>query len=260
MRKLGFSVIGLILVAVIYYFTAGSAQITKEIKNQVNRELVTLEQNGFAIQNREIKESEEHFVIAFDDPRKIVAFFATQGVQMNIEDASALKGLRIGVDVKYLNDTYSALSLDIYPLNLPTSITELDMNKEDKLAIDQLNNILKKKALLVHVDFNKLLSSFKGHLKDIHETLQGEHEVKFNIEGVTFEGDIDKEKISRLDQKLKHITFEAKGEAQALFSELTSHYKRTGPNSYDSTSGYFVKNILLCSFVHPVLQKRLRSS
>ena len=245
MRKLGFSVIGLILVAVIYYFTAGSAQITKEIKNQVNRELVTLEQNGFAIQNREIKESEEHFVIAFDDPRKIVAFFATQGAQMNIEDASALKGLRIGVDAKYLNDTYSALSLDIYPLNLPTSITELDMNKEDKLAIDQLNNILKKKALLVHVDFNKLLSSFKGHLKDIHETLQGEHEVKFNIEGVTFEGDIDKEKISRLDQKLKHITFEAKGEAQALFSELTSHYKRTGPNSYDSTSGYFVKNILL---------------
>jgi len=63
MRKLGFGVIGLILVAVIYYFTAGSAQITQEIKNQVNSELMTLEQNGFAIQEREIKESEEHFVM-----------------------------------------------------------------------------------------------------------------------------------------------------------------------------------------------------
>jgi len=194
MKKIGFGVIGLILVAVIYYFTAGSGQIRQEIKTQVNNELATLEQNGFAIQDRDIKKSEEHFIIVFDDPKKIVAFFAAQGAQMDIEDASALKGLRIGVDAKYLNDTYSVLSLDIYPLNLPTSITDLDMNKEDKLAVEQLNNILKKKALLVHIDFNKLLSSFKGHVKDIHETLQGENEVKFNIEGVTFEGDIEKGK------------------------------------------------------------------
>ena len=245
MRKLGFAVIGIILVAVIYYFTAGSEQITQEIKNQVNSELATLEQNGFAIKERNIQKSEEHFVIVFDDPKKIVAFFETQGAQISMEDANAFKGLRVGVDAKYLNDAYSALSLDIYPLNLPTGITQLDMDKEDKLVIEQLNKMLEKKSILVHVDFNKLLSSFKGHLKDIHETLQGEHEVAFNIEGVTFEGDIDKGKVSRLDQKLKHITFEAKDEAQAQISELTSHYKRTGPNSYDSTSGYSVKNILL---------------
>jgi len=245
MRKLGFAVIGIILVAVIYYFTTGSEQVTQEIKNQVNRELATLEQNGFAIKERNIQKSEEHFIISFDDPKKIVDFFASQGAQMNLEDATALKGLRIGVDAKYLNDAYSALSLDIYPLNLPTGITELDMDKEDKLILEQLNKMLKKKDILVHVDFNKLLSSFKGYLKDIHETLQGENEVKFNIEGVTFAGDIDKGKISRLDQKLKHMTFEAKDEAHAQFSELTSHYKRTGPNSYDSTSGYSVKNIHL---------------
>jgi hypothetical protein len=245
MKKIGFGVIGLILVAVIYYFTAGSGQIRQEIKTQVNNELATLEQNGFAIQDRDIKKSEEHFIILFDDPKKIVAFFAAQGAQMDIEDASALKGLRIGVDAKYLNDTYSVLSLDIYPLNLPTSITDLDMNKEDKLAVEQINNILKKKALLVHIDFNKLLSSFKGHVKDIHETLQGENKVKLTIEGVTFEGDINKGKISRLDQKLKRITFEAKDEAHVEFSELKTNYKRMGPNSYDSISGYSVKNILL---------------
>jgi glycine cleavage system regulatory protein len=245
MKKIGFGIIGLILVAVIYYFTAGSGQIRQEIKTQVNSELATLEQNGFAIQDRDIKKSEEHFIIVFDDPKKIVAFFAAQGAQMDIEDASALKGLRIGVDAKYLNDTYSVLSLDIYPLNLPTSITDLDMNKEDKLAVEQLNNILKRKALLVHIDFNKLLSSFKGHVKDIHETLQGENEVKLTIEGVTFEGDINKGKISRLDQKLKRITFETKDEAHVEFSELKTNYKRMGPNSYDSISGYSVKNILL---------------
>jgi hypothetical protein len=245
MRKLGFGVIGIIFVAVIYYFTTGSEQITQEIKNQVNRELATLEQNGFAIQERDIKKSEEHFVISFDDPEKIVDFFAVQGADMSMEDASALKGLKIGVDAKYLNDVYSALSLDIYPLNLPTGITELDMDKEDKLVIEQLNKFLEKKGILVHVDFNKLLSSFKGHVKDIHETIQGENKVKFNLEGVTFEGEIEKGKISTLNQVVKLMTFEATDEMHVAFSELKSNYKRTGPNSYDSISGYSVKSIQL---------------
>ena len=68
MKKSGFGIIGLILVAAIYYFTAGSAQITEEMKKQVNNELTTLEQNGFGVNNREIKETEEHFVLSFDDP------------------------------------------------------------------------------------------------------------------------------------------------------------------------------------------------
>jgi len=119
------------------------------------------------------------------------------------------------------------------------------MAKDDKLVIEQLNKILEKKGILVHVDFNKLLSSFKGHVKDIHETLQGEKEVKINVEGVTFKGEIEKGKISKLDQNLKRMTFEAKDEADVKLSELTSNYKRTGPNSYDSTSGYTVKNIIL---------------
>ncbi len=245
MKKLGFGVIGIIFIAVIYYFTTGSEQITQEIKNQVNRELATLEQNGFAIQEREIEKSKEHFVISFDEPEKIIDFFAVQGAQMSMEDASALKGMKIGIDAKYLNDAYSALSLDIYPLNLPTSITELDMDKDDKHVIMQLNEILKKKGILVHVDFNKLLSSFKGHIKDIHETLQGKNEVKFTMKGVTFEGEIEKGKISKLNQKVKFITFEAKDEADVKFTELKSNYKRTGPNRYDSTYGYTVKNISL---------------
>jgi len=245
MKKLGLGVIGLVLVAVIYYFTVGSEQITQEIKTQVNSELATLEQNGFAIQDREIKESEEHFIITFDDPEKIVDFFTAQGAHMSMEDASTLKGMKIGVDAKYLNDTYSALSLDIYPLNIPTGITELDMDKDDKLVIMQLNEILKKKSILIHVDFNKLLSSFKGHVRDIHETIQGENEVKFNMKGLTFDGEIEKGKLSKLDQIVKRVTFEAKDEAEIKLSELTSNYKRTGPNSYDSASGYSVKNIIL---------------
>jgi hypothetical protein len=65
------------------------------------------------------------------------------------------------------------------------------------------------------------------------------------MKGVTFDGEIEKGKISKLNQKVKRVTFEAKDEADVKLSELTSNYKRTGPNSYDSTSGYTVKNIIL---------------
>ena len=243
-NKLGFGIIGLILVAVIYYFTAGSAQITEEMKIRVNTELNMLEQNGFSIQEREVKAKEEHFVLSFDDPQKIMKFLKQQGSKIALEDAKSLVGIKIGMDLQYLNDSYSALSVDMYPLNLPDSISTLqDLDKEDKELIKQLNDMLKRKALLIHVDFNKLLSSFKGYIKDIHETLQGEKEVKIAVEGVTFKGEIEKGKISKLDQNLKRMTFEAKDEANIKLSELNSNYARTGLTSYDSTSGYSVKNI-----------------
>jgi len=92
-KKSGFGIIGLILVAAIYYFTAGSAQITEEMKKQVNDELTTLKQNGFGVKDREIKETEEHFVLSFDNPAKISSYLSSQGVQVTQEDILAFKGL-----------------------------------------------------------------------------------------------------------------------------------------------------------------------
>ena len=124
MKKSGFGIIGLVLVAAIYYFTAGSTQVTEELKKQVNNELTTLQQNGFGVKDREIKENAEHFIISFDDPTKITSYLSSRGAQVNQEDILLFKGLKIGVDAQYLNDSYSALSLDIYPVGLPQSILQ----------------------------------------------------------------------------------------------------------------------------------------
>lgn len=244
MKKSGFGIIGLILVAALYYFTAGSAQITEKMKKQVNDELTTLQQNGFGINNREIKETEEHFVLSFDEPAKITSYLSSQGAEVAQEDILAFKGLKIGVDAKYLNDSYSALSLDIYPVGLPKSLLQ-EIEEEDKAALERIKKMMADKTLLVHLDFNKLLTGFKGRIKDINETFEDEGKVTFISEGFKFEGDIENEKVKTVRQTLELFSVEADKELTMKLSNFTSNYTLTGPSPYDSKSGYFVGKIEL---------------
>jgi len=244
MKKLGLGIIAVILAAVIYYFTAGSEQLTNEMKVRVNTELAMIEQNGFVVQEREVKETEEHFVLLLDDPEKIVNFFKQQGSEMSLEDAQLLLGMKIGVDLQYLNDTYSAVSADMYPLNLPTSVSNpKDLDEADKVLMKQMNDMLKRKALLVHVDFNKLLSSFKGYVKDIHETFTVETAVKIDLEGTTFEGEIKDDSITDLIQKVKHIAVKSGDELDITLNTLESHYSLNGASIYDSNYQYSIDTV-----------------
>ena len=244
MKKSLLGIVGLVLVAVIYYFTAGSEQLTQEMKTRVNTELTMLQERGFAIQNREVKQNEEYFVIAFDDPKKMLTFFKEQGSKITIEEAEALKGFKIGVDLKYLNDTYSALSVDMYPLNLPPAISsDDDLTQEDKEIIKQLDAMLGKKALLVHVDFNKLLTSFKGYAKDFHETFKLEVDTKVDFEGLTFEGTIKDDRISTIMQQVKNVAVKSGDDLTISLQDLSSDYALTGKTIYDSIYNYSVKQI-----------------
>ena len=244
MKKLGLGLITVILVAVIYYFTAGSEQLTEEMKVRVNTELSMIEQNGFSIQEREVKEKKEHFVLTFDDPQKIMTFFKKQGSEIALEDAQALIGIKLGVDLAYLNDTYSALSVDIYPLNLPTAINNAAANNDaDKALVTHLNTMLKQKALLVHVDFNKMLSSFKGFIKDIDETYTTEKAITMTLKGATFEGEINDDRITKLSQVLQTIQLTLGDDLTLALSGLKSDYALTGKTLYNSNYDYSVETI-----------------
>ncbi len=244
MRKLGLGIFGVIAIAVIYYLTVGSVQVTQEMKMRVNTELNMIEQNGFAVQEREVKAKTEHFILTFDDPEKIVAFFKQQGSEISLEDARALTGIKIGVDLKYLNDTYSALSVDMYPLNLPPSLSnDPDLKDTDRALIRQINEMLARKALLVHIDFNKLLSSFKGYVKDIHETFKAETDVQIDLEGTTFEGEIQNDRITALTQAVKLLRVVSGDELEVNLNNLKGHSTLTGKSLYDSKSAYTVAQI-----------------
>ena len=246
MKKFGLGIVAIILLTALYYVTAGSTQLRDEMKVRVNTELSKLQQQGFGVKERMVKEKNEHFVLSVEDPKKVAAFYQTQGTELEVKDAEALKGLKIGVDLAYLNDSYSALSADLYPLSLPDTLSKAkELTEEDKALIDQLNEMLRRKAILVHIDFNKMLSSFKGYVKDINETLMLKEKTVITLKGDSFKGEIKEDRITAMDQKIEQIGL-VMGEVLALhIEESKSDYVLNGKTLYDSHYGFTVKNVTL---------------
>ena len=243
MRKLGLGVMVLVVVGAIYYFTTGSEQITSEIKKQVNTELTSIQKEGFSVHNREIQENSEHFVLSFDDPEKIAHFLSRQGLHTNVNDAEMLRGLKVGVDVKYLADAYSAVAFDMYPVALPWVITSSATGDDDKKALAQVEKMLEKKTFLMHITVNKLGNGFKGHMNDINEVLHGEKDVKLSMKGLTFSGDITDNAIASVNQNLETLTMNVPDEMKLTFTGLKSNYVVTGETPYDYTTTYDIDEI-----------------
>ena len=244
MKKLGLGIIGLVLVATIYYITSGSEQLTIQMKEKIDAELATLQTQGFAIEGREISKKKEHFVIALNEPQKVATYLVSQGAQVSTKDVEALKGFKIGIDVSYLADAYSAASFDIYPVALPEALNSANMDEDDKKALEVLKSMIKKKTFLVHVDVNKLGNGFKGHMKDINEVLKGEHPMTLMMTALKFTGDLKGNKLTGFKQTLKNFTIKSEDDALDIqINNLTSSYALTGATHYDYTTSYTIEEM-----------------
>ncbi len=244
MKKLGLGVLAIVAIAATYYFTVGETKLTNEMKVRVNQELLVAEKSGFLIEERKIEKKKEHFIISFNDADKIKTFFEKQGQDIDIEEAKSLIGLKVGVDLQYLSSALSAVSADVYPLNLPTTIsTTKDLNSEDKVMITHLNDMLKRKALLLHIDFNKLLTSFDGYIQDIHESVKLENLVKLDATGMLFKGNIKDKKLNSTSNSIKNISLKSGDDLNIVLNDAKSHYKSTGSSMYDTNYNYSIKTV-----------------
>ena len=244
MRKLGLSLLTLIVVAAIYYFTSGSTQLALQMKEKVDAQIATLQNKGFVVTAKEIDTKKEHFVITMDDSEKIAAFLTAKGMQTTAKDLESLKGLKIGVDVEYLADAYSAVSFDMYLLSLPTSFSSANVSEDDKKVLKQIEKMIEKKTFLLHLDVNKLGSSFKGYMKDIDEVIEDDKKVKLSMKSLKFTGDIDDNKLAGIKQTLKHIAIQQEDNGlDVKMDNLTSNYQVTGASNYDYVTDYTVENI-----------------
>jgi len=244
MKKIGLGLGALIVAATVYYFTIGSGQIIEEIKSQVNTQLTTLETEGFTIEDRKVEEKKEHFVITFADTNKISSFLFRQGMQINAEDAKALKGLKIGVDTHYLPDAYSSVAFDMYPVALPEVL--ISSRPEDKEVLADIKKMLKKKTFLVHVAIKKTGNAFKGHLNDINETMN-EHDqaIELQLQSFKFAGDLKENSIHSIKQTLDNFSIFSKDEIKVALTNIASKYEVTGNTLYDYKTHYSVENIVI---------------
>jgi len=246
MKKIGFGVLTFLAIGIVYYFTAGEKQLTNEIKIRVNQELIMVEKSGFSVQERKVEEKKEHFVISFDEASKIKSFFEKQGQDIDIEEANSLVGLKVGVDLKYLSSVSSAVSVDIYPLNLPIELSSAkDLNSEEQIVMIHLNDMLKRKALLLHIDFNKLLTSFKGYIKDIHETIKLESLVNLDVVKMIFRGDVKNDRLTSTSNSIKNISLKLGDDLDISLTNMKSQYRLTGSTVYDTNYNYSIENLNL---------------
>ena len=246
MKKLGLALLSIIIITAAYYFTAGSKQLTMEMKTHVDAEMASLQTQGFSVEGKEEGKQKEHFVISIDEPSKVVSYLSAQGLQTSLQDIKALKGAKIGVDVAYLADAYSAASFDFYPVALPAALTTGTLNANDKKAVDFLQKLVDKKAFLLHVDVNKLGNGFKGYMKDIHEVIEDEEKVTVTMKDFTFSGDLKDDKLSSVKQTLKSFTVESEDNVIAMkINNLTSNYVLNGATKYNYATDYAIENITL---------------
>jgi hypothetical protein len=245
-KKIGLGLFGVIAMATIYYFTAGSKQLTIQMKEQVNAEIATLQTQGFGVEGREVSEKNEHFVISLDEPQKVASYLTAEGAQVSVQDIAALKGFKIGIDVTYLADAYSAASFDMYPVALPTALTTANMDEDEKKALAQIEKMIEKKTFLIHVDVNKLGTGFKGYMKDINEVIEGKEPIALTMTALKFTGDLKDDKIKGVKQTLKNFTMKDASDAINIqVNNLTSNYVLTGSTKYDYTTGYTIEEILV---------------
>jgi hypothetical protein len=233
-KKLGFTSIVFIFIISIYYLTAGSEQIISKLKSRVNSELTTLQQHGFTIKQRDIKDKEEFFVISFDNPDKITDYLNSHNANIDKEDIELLKGASVAVDTKYLNDSYSLLSFDIYPHSIPKNISD-ELNST---ILTQIDSMIKNRTILLHIDFNKFLSEFKGYIKDIDGIIEDEMLMHFVLKGVNFQGELKDEKLKSIEQNIKYLSLSTAEELNITLSNFDANYKTTDSSSYNTQSNY----------------------
>lgn len=244
MKKFGFGILGIVIVAVIYYLSLGSAQLTDELKSVVDRELKTLQTKGFAIQDRKISEKGEHFEIVFDDTDKIRKYLKNQGASITKEESDSLKGMKVGIDLDYLKDSYSSISLDLYPTALPYAMTQTATSREDKEMLSKIDALFKEKIFLIHVDINKMLSGFKGYMKDIEQTFGDPGaQIEMLMHTMQFDGEIRDERITSVKQRLETLQIKAEEEMDIDLHGLESSYSVEGPSVYDTATAYSIEKV-----------------
>lgn len=244
MKKLGFGVLGIVILTAVYYFTGLSDQVNLKLQQELDKQLTKMQAKGFSVSERKLEGNKEHFVISLDDPKQVSAFFINHGIHFSEEEAREYKDAKLGVDVNYLRNS---IALDLYPVALPTSLRSSMVSVDEKKILTQIEDMLKRKALLVHVNVNHLGTVFKGHIKDINETITASNEAKLRMQGFKFSGNLKDEKLSHLEQSINVMRLYVSDEINIYLIGLQSAYTQTGKSTYDYSTSYSVEQIKMQS-------------
>lgn len=182
------------------------------IQETLDTQLKVLKSKGIKVLKEEEKisyfERTRHYEFVVEDGSKFMGHLQKYSdKQLTPYTNALLDGAKVGVDLTYSNIPFSkAISLDIYPLSLPSEMMQ-NIRANDSLFSTYIENFLFNKGFLYHIEYDVVSENFSGSIKDVSEnyTLKNNAKVVINIEGTTFKGNGDLIAPSSLHVLLKKL-------------------------------------------------------
>jgi hypothetical protein len=165
------------------------------VKDTLEAKLQKLESQGIKViksdEDVSYFETSRHYEFLVEDSGKFIHYLQKYSDEQLPPYTNALVGgTKVGVDLKYSNIPLSkAVSLDIYPLALPSEVMK-DLESKDSAFSQYIEKFLFKKGLLYHIDYEIVSKEFSGYIKDVEENykLQNNSNVVVILSGTTFKG------------------------------------------------------------------------
>jgi hypothetical protein len=240
MKKILLAIIAIIALLGLYYITIGSKQMTIEMKKEINNGVIQLKNSGFNVTEREIQENREHFVIDFNNTKKILKYIkAYSKNDITEEDIALLKGLKIAFDIEYNPTPKDAIGVDIYPVKLPKLFHQEIINNEDKKIVATIEDMIKNREVLIHININKLASGFDGYIKDINQDVK--------LLGLKFNGDIEHNKVKNMTQTIKELSYDKSKELTFKLLNLKNFMSNPMNMNFNNQTRHSIERVLIKS-------------
>ncbi len=178
-------------IIVVAVLLAGLALIpfvgNKVVKQTIENRLHTLSQYG--LEARLLKEKKSylntqlHYSVTVSDEQKFLEYlqhYSSQ--QLPPYTKSLLDGVEFGVKIAYSNIPFSEkIAIDLYPVKLSeSSMRELQAQNEELAKFAQ--ELLDKRALQYHIDYDIVSAEFRGYMKDLSQTLKLDRNESMHVE------------------------------------------------------------------------------
>ncbi|MFK5938218.1 MAG: DUF945 family protein [Sulfurimonas sp.] len=212
------------------------------MKKMIDTRLVELKSHGLSTNNDTDKSDYlhtfRHFEFAVQDSPKFLKYLNTfSDKQIPPYVNAMLKGAIVGMDVEYNNLPFAkGLSIEIYPLTLSENIVKA-IKDEDLTFYSYIDNFLRLKGILYHINYNVTSKSFDGYLKDIKEsyTLKDGTNLELELKEALFSGSGYLVAPDRLSMKIKKIDFGVQNK-MITFEFTLGKFKSL--SSFESASTY----------------------
>jgi len=239
MKKIVIAVVVFLAGATGYYFTYGQQAVIKQLKKNISRELQILKKNGFEVEDRKVDERSEYFVLKYADPVKISNYLQSKKIDITVEESEEFRGVKLATDIKYLDGVYSAVSADIYPVAFSDSLMSEAVEDDRKI----LEKIISDQIFLLHVEVDKLFSSFRGYIKDIDTVIESDDPLTIVSKGFKFSGEFDEYMLQSSTNSIESLKFQTKSGANLIIENLDGVYKQEDKDLYDYGSQYTIKKV-----------------